>query len=109
MKAWATVLFLVFALNILAEMGGGECLEDRSQDGQKIEQAQKHVIAETAHHDAADTAEHDHFCHFGHCSHMTIVATPMLPNGPLAPLSWVVQKQNPVWRNLTPLLKPPIA
>lgn len=110
MKRLAGLLFLIFAFNIVAEMSGGDCHEFCSSDRQEIQETDAKFFAAASIHEKLPTHKKDvHICHFGHCSHITLVTAQTVPVRSLDPILWIADIKNPIWRNLAPPLKPPIA
>jgi hypothetical protein len=110
LKRLARLLIIIFALNVVAEMSAGHCREICSAGQSQIQTINsKAFVSSPSQHQLPTHQKDVHVCHLGHCSHVTVVATKTILACVIRPAVWAAQIESSIWRNLAPLLKPPIA
>lgn len=107
MKHLALVLLVIFGANIFADLDG-KCGSDASSEDSSF--------ATTVFHSAESncpSVNHSHemgdCCHVGHCSHLVLLSEMSVGIQGPDEILWTFAGQEPHWRHLSPLLRPPIS
>jgi hypothetical protein len=104
LKQLALIFIAIFALNILGEVEAGHC--DELDHQSQVEAGHRHSDSQNSKDSHSGCA---HLCHFGHCGHVTLQSPMKLPIFAKPAAVWKSLVQIPYWRDLSPLLRPPIA
>lgn len=101
-------------MNILSELREGACKEFSPES--ELQKIVQNSAKSNAHISIADKnashSDHDqaaHTCHFGHCGHVILLTTVGLRGFPEVVIARRLVPENPIWRDLSPPLRPPIS
>lgn len=91
-------LFFIFLFNLAGEIREGFCHEDGSE-------AVHQITSSPIHNEHSEP----HLCHLGHCGHLVFFEQPLMTVSFRSQDFGTVLVPNAPWRDLTPLVRPPIA